>query len=351
MKEQVVAQRVGNRSGLNSKGRGGNMAQRPVRRGRESGEGFANRVRALLGYLPVALKVCLAVTIGVFVFLGYRAAASASFFQVRHIETRGVSRASNDAILSAVRQDVSKTGVWQADLEQISADLGRVPWVRKAVVTRVLPDGIRVRITEREPRAVIRTSAGRFFWVDEDAVTLGEMSPTDQMPTFFLRGWNEDGTSAAQEENKQRIARFLELQREWDARGLSERISEVNLQDVRDVRAQLTGDDSQIEIRLGAEDHGKRLQQALTVLDKERQTPRGPFISYVDLTQGRRALVGLVSGNHAVSDVDGNSEAVGDMNQGSNSERKEVAKSATDKKNTDKQAKTAPAKKAAQKPT
>ena len=80
------------------------------------------------------------------------------------------------------------------------------------MVTRVLPDGIRVRITEREPRAVVRNAAGRFIWVDDDAVYLGEMSPTDQMPAFFLRGWNEDELSRAQAENRERVEKFLELQ-------------------------------------------------------------------------------------------------------------------------------------------
>jgi hypothetical protein len=83
---------------------------------------------------------------------------------------------------------------------------------------------------------------------------------------------------------------------------LSERVSEVNLIDVRDVRAQLAGDSSQIEVRLGSHDHGKRLQDALNVLDSQRQTPRGAQISYIDLSQGKRAIVGLVSGVHTTTD-------------------------------------------------
>jgi len=98
----------------------------------------------------------------------------------------------------------------------------------------VLPDGIRVRITEREPKAVVRNAAGRFIWVDDDAVYLGEMSSTDQMPAFFLRGWNEDNSTTAQSENRERVRKFLELQRDWSAQGVSERVSEVNLIDLRD---------------------------------------------------------------------------------------------------------------------
>jgi hypothetical protein len=128
------------------------------------------------------------------------------------------------------------------------------------------------------------------------------MLPTDQIPSFFLRGLNEDESQTAQPENRERVQKFLELQRDWDAVGLSERVSEVNLIDVRDVRAQLAGDSSQIEVRLGSHDHTKRLQDALNVLDSQRQTPRGALISYIDLSQGKRAIVGLVSGVHTTSD-------------------------------------------------
>jgi len=259
-------------------------------------------LKSLLTYVPLALRIGVFAVICLIAFVGYRAAASASFFEIRTVETKGASRASLLDIQAAVRRHVNQTGVWRADLNDLSKILERLPWVRTAVVTRVLPDGIRVRITERVAKAVVRNAAGRFVWVDDDAVYLGEMSPIDQMPAFFLRGWNEDGSTTAQTDNRARVAKFLELQRDWEAQGLSERVSEVNLLDLRDVRVQLAGDDSQIEVRLGSQDQGSRLTKALTVLDAQRQTSRGPLISYIDLTQGKRAIVGLVNGNHAVAE-------------------------------------------------
>jgi cell division protein FtsQ len=294
----MIAQKVGNRSGIGKNK--SSAGQRPAKRG--SNENITARLRSLLTYVPLALRIGVAAIIALIAFVGYRAAASASFFQVRTVETRGASRASVDDIKNAVRRDVSETGVWRADLQQLSSHLERLPWVRTAVVTRVLPDGIRVRITEREPKAVVRTSAGRFMWVDDDAVYLGEMSPTDQMPAFFLRGWNEDNSNTAQSENRDRVRKFLELQRDWSGQGISERVSEVNLLDLRDVRVQLANDDSQIEVRLGGQDQSARLGKALSVLDAQRQTARGPLISYIDLTQGKRAIVGLVTGNHTVAE-------------------------------------------------
>ncbi|HSS20102.1 MAG TPA: FtsQ-type POTRA domain-containing protein [Pyrinomonadaceae bacterium] len=289
----MISHKVGARSGLGKHRASSGASQRPVRR-ESGGESLLVRLRAIAGYIPAIFKLVLAIVIGLLVFAGYRAAASASFFQVRNVEVQGAARVSADDIRALVRKEVEKTGVWKADLKEMNARLEKLPWVRSAVVSRVLPDGIRVRITERVPRAVVRTASGRFRWVDDDAVVLGEMLPTDQIPAFFLRGLNEEDPEGAREENKERVAKFLELQHDWDAAGLSERVSEVNLIDVRDIRAQLAGDTSQIEVRLGSEDHVKRLKEALQVIDDERQAGRASQILYI-LSQGKRVTIGHAS--------------------------------------------------------
>ncbi len=303
MREQAIHQKVGGRAGLASR-RSGAIAQKPARRGSrgDSAKNFGERIRLLAGYFPLFMKVVLAIAVGVVVFAGYRAAASATFFQVRHVEVKGAARASSEQVQQVVRRELAKSGVWRADLTAVSAQLERLPWVRTAVVTRLLPDGIRVRLDERVQRAVVRTAAGRLVWVDDDAVALGETSPADQMPAFFMRGWSEENSEEAREDNRERVQKYLELTRDWDAVAVSERVSEVNLLDLHDIRVQLAGDDSEIEVRLGSKDAGPRLQKALRVLDAQRGTPRGGFISYVDLTQSRRAVVGFTSGRQ-ISDA------------------------------------------------
>jgi cell division protein FtsQ len=293
MKEQVITPRAG-RSSAQGKGRAGEIVQRPAKRGSSSARAKGSGWRKALPYLPLAGKVTLAVVAGILLFTGYRAAASASFFQARSIDVNGTSRSSSDEIRAIVRDGVEKTGVWRADLDAISRELKRVAWVREAIVSRVLPDGLRVRVHEREPRAVVRTAAGKFVWVDEDGVTLGQASPGDQI---FMRGWDEDGTDGARAQNRERVEKFLEIARDIEARGISRRVSEVNLNDLRDVRAQLTGTDSQIEIQLGREDFGNRLKFALEELDRQRNTPLGPFILHINVAQG------IEKGNHVTIGV------------------------------------------------
>jgi len=299
VREQAIAHKVGNRSGIGSHRRSTAATQRPTRR-ESGGQAFVARLRSIVGYVPIFLKAAVAIIVGVLMFAGYRAAASASFFQVHKIEVQGASRVPADEVQAIIRKDVEKTGVWNADVKALNAKLEKLLWVRTAVVSRVLPDGIRVRITERMPRAVVRTASGRFRWIDDDAVLLGEMLPTDQMPPFFMRGLNEDDPEGAASENRDRVAKFIELQRDWEAAGLSERVSEVNVMDVRDVRAQLAGEDAHIEVRLGSQDQAKRFKDALNTLDGQRQSPRGSLISYIDMSLGRRAIVGLATGAHAI---------------------------------------------------
>jgi cell division septal protein FtsQ len=291
VREQVITPRAG-RVGAAAKGRAGAAVQRPAARRPAAakparGRGFA--WKSALLYLPAVLKLVLAVCLGVVAFVGYRAAVSASFFRVRTVDVDGAARASREEIRAAVLR-LSNAGVWQADLEAIAAELRGLPWVRDAVVSRVLPSGLRVRVTERAPRVIARTAAGRLVWVDDDGVLLGAASPGEQ--DFFIRGLEESRGEEPLRQNRERVRAALELASEWGRAGLSRRVSEVNLEDLRDVRVQLAGDDAAVEVRLGKEDLVKRFRQALAVLDAQRQTPRGPFITYVDVSQGKRAVIG-----------------------------------------------------------
>jgi cell division septal protein FtsQ len=306
MKEQVIASRAPRRRNPPGKG----LPQRPIRRdGRAESARFS--VRSLYGYVPRALKVALVILGIIGLAIGYRAASSAALFQTRTVDVIGTSRTSAEEIEGLVRRSVSRTGVWRADLSALSVELGRLPGVRRAVITRVLPDGLRVRITERVPTAVVRTSTGHFVWVDDEGVALGEMKTSDQVPPFFIRGWNEDGTNEAREENSERVKKYQEALREWQTVGLVERVSEISLFDVHDVRAQLAGRDSHIEVRLGSRELGRRLKEALDVLDDYKQTPRGSSITYADY-QGDHVLLGYSSGGK-VTAGSGSADSAGEQ--------------------------------------
>jgi cell division septal protein FtsQ len=297
VREQVISPRGGR---VGTKPRAGATVQRPSpRRARPAAQKASGRKgfewKSVLPYAPHALKVVLAACLGLVAYVGYRTAVSASFFKVREVDVEGASRASRDDIRAAVLR-LSQAGVWQSDLDAISSELKNLPWVRDAVVSRVLPAGLRVRVTEREPRVISRSGSGRLVWADDDGVALGAASPDDR--DFFVRGLEEGRTPDALKHNRVRVSLARELARDWAQAGLASRVSEVNLEDLDDVRVQLAGDDASVEVRLGKEDYAKRLRQALEVLDAQRGTARAPFITYVDVSQGKRAVVGTGPAAH-----------------------------------------------------
>jgi cell division septal protein FtsQ len=311
MKEQVVASRGPRRASTQQKG----FVQRPARRdGSPSGRARNFSPRILFAYLPKALKFVIAIVILIASIVGYRMAASAALFQVHAIDVSGASRTSAEEIQGLTRRALSRTGVWRADLNAISNELlSRLPGVRRAVVTRVLPDRIRVRITERVPVAVVRNSGGHFVWADDDGVLLGEVKADDHLPDFFIRGWNEESGEDARQENIEKVQKYLALVKDWNAAGLSRRVSEVTLFDLQDVRVQLTGEDAQVEVRLHGDPSASYLSFALQQLDAYKQTPRGSTITYLDV-QKDRVTIGSRPGNRTANDSPGNDSSTGSDN-------------------------------------
>jgi cell division septal protein FtsQ len=293
MREHVVTTRTG-RVGAGAKGRAGVAVQRPAaRRTRPAAQATPRQKsfawKSALPYVPLALKLVLAVSLGALAFVGYRAAASASFFKVKSVDVEGATRASREDIRAAVLR-LSNAGVWQSDIGAIAEELRGLPWVRDAVVTRVLPAGLRVRVTEREPRVIARTSQGKLVWVDDDGVMLGSASPGGE--DFFFRGFDEGNNEQARRENRARITLATELKGNWEKSGLSKRVSEVDLSDLRDVRVHLAGEDSGIQIVLGEQDYTKRFQQALEKLDQLGRVQGDQCVTYAIVTSGKNVTFG-----------------------------------------------------------
>ena len=192
--------------------------------------------------------------------MGYRTVTASSFFDTKIVSVRGTSRVSKDEIEKIVRAKTEKNGVWNAELEQIKADVEKLTFVKSAVVSRILPDGIDVRIEERVPRVVIRLNTGD-FWVDDAAVRLNQFGKNDVRPPFVLIGWDE-----AQKNNPERVKLAQKLHAEWESLGIVNRVDTVNLSDMQEVQVTVQDSGQSILISLGKEDFGKRLQKALEVI-------------------------------------------------------------------------------------
>jgi cell division septal protein FtsQ len=242
----------------------------------------------------------------VLVFVYYYFAGS-KFFMLREIDIHGNVLLTREQVTDVVKSVVKK-GVLRADLNQIRDKLKSNELVKDVEVTRLLPDMLRIVISERDPYAPARRSDGSVVCVDREGVMFGDQSLLKSKPILPLINGLAEGADKA-EINRGRMMTYEKLIADLDGSQppLSSRIDEVFFDEVQGVRVVLA--DSRIAVYLGTEDFRMRLNAALDVLDAIRTKDAealkvlriadaekllsGANISYLNATTPKRVVVGL----------------------------------------------------------
>ena len=257
--------------------------------GRRVSQTRGDASRGLARYaIPIAILILLVAGIGFFVFSGYQTATASTFFAIKSIDVRGAERTPVEDIRRIVSAGAEKPGVWNADLSDIRVRLEKFPFVKSAAVSRVLPSGIRVNITERAPAAIVHVTSGNFL-VDGDGVMLGAVTANDKQFPFVLQGWDESKTEKAAPENLARLKLYRKMLDEWAQFDLASRVKQVDLANPRDPVAVVEDSGRSISISLSRENLGKSLKTAIEAVSgkgsKIRSVDAGgvyPVISYLE---------------------------------------------------------------------
>jgi cell division septal protein FtsQ len=248
-----------------------------VRR-KKSGGKFKNFI------IPLFLMGGILLSLGFLLFMGYRTVTASAFFDVKAIEINGVQRVSPDDIERIVRSRTGKAGVWNADLKVIKSEIEKMTLVKSAVVSRILPDGIRVNVVERNRDAIVRTNTGE-FWVDEDGVILGALAKDDARLPFVIRGWDEGSGEKAEKENRERVKVYKKMLSEWKEFELSRRVAAVDLSDLQTPQAIIPDSGEAVTVILAKDNLAKRLQRGLEIIAK-----KGKEIKSVDLSTSKEVI-------------------------------------------------------------
>jgi cell division protein FtsQ len=173
------------------------------------------------------------------------------------IELTGNHIVSRDAVLQQFVRDRGRS-VLSIPLDVRRSALEELSWVDTANVQRILPNRIRVEITERTPIAFLRNGT-ELALIDAHGVILDRPRGEDfQFP--IVTGLSD---SMSREERGRRMATYEEFLRAIDIvrANSSDRVSEIDLSNPKDLRAVMTGissaNDSQaVTIQFGAADFG-----------------------------------------------------------------------------------------------
>ncbi|MCY3758231.1 MAG: FtsQ-type POTRA domain-containing protein [Acidobacteria bacterium] len=166
-------------------------------------------------------------------------------FDIAITEINGLQQISQNQVLLKISELAQPDrNLVRFDLDRLRRNLKRIPWVKTAVVRRVLPDKLIVDIEERQPVAFTRVGQETLL-IDEEG-TLLENNPEKLSQADFpvILGMESGYSPEILRRNRERIALYLKLVRALNrgGAGLSRDLSEVHLQDPGNVSVILNGD-------------------------------------------------------------------------------------------------------------
>jgi cell division protein FtsQ len=153
------------------------------------------------------------------------------------IDLLGNHIVSRESVLQPFAHDRNRS-VLRIPLEARRSQLEQLPWVESASVERILPNRIRVELTERTPIAFLR-NGNELALIDAHGVILNR--PEGEDLHFPIVGGLPD--SMPREEREKRIETYQEFLRDADLvrSGSSDRVSEIDLSNAKDLRVVMTG--------------------------------------------------------------------------------------------------------------
>jgi cell division protein FtsQ len=169
------------------------------------------------------------------------------------IELSGNHIVSREAVMQQFVHDHNRS-VLRVALDTRRSQIEQIPWVESASVQRILPNRIRVELTERTPVAFAR-NGNELALIDAHGVIL-ERPQGEDLRFPIVSGVSED---VPRDQREKRMQVYMEFTKGIDLvrAGSSEGVSELDLSNPKDLRVVMTGlagptDSQAVTIHFGA---------------------------------------------------------------------------------------------------
>lgn len=210
------------------------------------------------------------------------------------ISVAGNGHTPRSDVLAVFGSDLERN-IFKVPLGQRRADLERVPWVASATVMRLLPNRIRVQLTERIPVAFTRQGT-RIGLVDASGVLL-DMPPEaagDPQYSFpVLTGLSPGDTPEVRAARMEVYRRFM-ADLGTAGPGVTQTLSEVDVTNPEDVKSLVTSNGADILVHFGDEDFSHRYREFEKHLPEWRtQYPR---LASADMRYERQVVLEMQPG-------------------------------------------------------
>ncbi len=222
------------------------------------------------------------------------------------IEIEGNVHLTRAQLLSVFGADVERN-IFKVPLAERRADLERLPWVQRATVMRLLPNTLRVQVTERVPVAFVRQGPA-IGLVDGSGVLL-DMPASDAGDPHYsfpvLTGLSAGDPLSMRTARMEIYRRFM---KELDSSGekFTDNLSEVDVSNPEDMKAVMIGP-SAILVHFGDENFLERYRHFQEHLPEwKRQYPK---LSSADMRYEQQVVLEMEPGTSVPQNVASNTQS------------------------------------------
>lgn len=217
------------------------------------------------------------------------------------IQTTGNTHLTRAQLLSVFGEDVERN-IFNIPLAQRRAELESLPWVQHATVMRLLPNHIRIDVTERVPVAFVRQGT-QIGMVDANGVLLNIPLDAPGDPHYSFPVVTGIGIADPLSTRAARMKIFTAFTSDLDSSGahISDKLSEVDLSNPEDVKALVQENQSDILVHFGESDFLSRFEKFEQYLPEWRS--QHPNLASVDMRYERQVVLDMKPGTSATSNA------------------------------------------------
>jgi len=206
-----------------------------------------------------------------------------------NIQATGLAQVSRAEMLPVFGEDIGRN-VFFVPLAERRKQLEEIPWIEHATVMRLLPDQIRISVTERKPIAFVREGS-QVALIDSNGVVLTEppaMMAQHHYSFPVVTGIDSRDPLATR---RAKMDVYQHLVGELDAGGqhLSDQLSEIDLGDPEDARVLMPEQGTDILAHFGEDHFLERYQRYKAHIGEWRQ--QYPKLAEVDLRYDQQVVL------------------------------------------------------------
>lgn len=216
-----------------------------------------------------------------------------------NIQATGLAQVSRAEMLPVFGEDIGRN-VFFVPLVERRKQLEQIPWIEHATVMRLLPDQIRITVTERKPIAFVREGA-QVALIDSNGVILTEAPAMMSQHHYSFPVVTGIGGRDSIATRRAKMDVYQHLVGELDAGGqhLSDQLSEIDLSDPEDARVLMPEQGTDILAHFGEDHFLERYQRYKTHIAEWRQ--QYPKLAEVDLRYEQQVVLQMQGAGSATS--------------------------------------------------